>query len=409
MAASLNESTVKKAPIPATGSTTLWDDAVTGFGLRIHSGGAKSFFLNFWANGTEKRITIGKFPTWTAARARIRAKELRKEVDAGKDPAREKRERREAPTIQDLVDRYVTEHLPTKANADGARHRDEKRILAEIGKHLGLRTPVADIHGGDVKKMHQAITDSGRPIRANRILAICSKAFSLSLVSEAGETRPWRDQAMGNPCKGVPRNHEEPRGKLYSQSELSAIGDALAAYPGVAADCVRLIMLSGARPSEAMKAKWDEFDVEPGCWVKPSAHTKQKKPHRLPLNPPALELVKRLRAKRSDSPYVFPGDVEGKPIVNIWHVWRFVRQHAGLAKSDRVYDLRHSYASLGAGGGLSLPIIGKLLGHTQARTTQRYADHVDVDPLRVAATKIGNLITGTTDVPDNVTNIGRRP
>jgi integrase len=396
MAASINEDTVKTAPVPATGSTTLWDGKITGFGLRIHSTGAKSFFLNYRSNGHERRITIGQHPTWTAARARIRAKELRQEIDKGSDPAREKKQRREAATVKDLIDRYVADHLPTKSAKEGEpRYNDEIRMLAEIGKHLGLHTPVADIHGGDIKEMHRKITESGRPVRANRILAVCSKAFSLSLVPKAGETKPWRDAAIGNPCRGVPRNHEEPAGKLYSQAELAKISDALAAYDGVGAECVRLIVVTGARPAEAMKAKWPEFDVKPNCWVKPSAHTKTRKTHTLPLSPPAIELVERLRKKRSGE-FLFPGDVEGKPIAALWHVWHFVRKHAGLAKTDRIYDLRHSFASLGAGGGLSLPIIGKLLGHTQQRTTQRYASHVDDDPLRAAAAKITTAITDAT-------------
>jgi len=255
--------------------------------------------------------------------------------------------------------------------------------------------------------MHRAITESGRPVRANRILAVCSKMFSLSLVPMAGETKPWRDAAAGNPCKGIKRNHEEPSGRLYSPAELGAISDALAEYPGVAADCVRLIMVTGCRPIEAMKAKWTEFDVEPQCWVKPSAHTKQRRIHRLPLSPPAIELIQRLRTKRSGV-YVFPGQVEGEHIAALWHVWHFVRDRATvllwansgdarvatlvadlraglrrepsageclneakrrevelprglLGKGARLYDVRHTYASLGAGGGLSLPIIGRLL------------------------------------------------
>src|SRR6185369_9948555 len=103
----------------------------------------------------------------------------------------------------------------------------------------------------------------------------------------------------GNPCKGVARNPEEGRERFFSPKELAAISDALAEYPGVAADCVRLIMLTGCRPGEAMQARWSEFDAEPGFWVKPSAHTKQRKTHRVPLSPGALELVDRMRKARA--------------------------------------------------------------------------------------------------------------
>jgi len=376
---------------PETGAATYWDNdpKVTGFGLRVYAGGSKSFFLNYRIDGRERRYTIGAFPRWSVTAARERAKELRVQIDRGHNPAGQKRERREAPTVQDLIDRYIRDHLPTKA---ASRSKDEKAMLTEIGKYLGKHTKVADVHGGDILDMHRKITESGRPVRANRILAVCSKMLSLSLVPMPGENTPWRNAVQGNPCKGVKRNHEEGRERFFSQAELASITDALAEYPGVAADCARLIMLTGCRPAEALKASWEEFDEEPGYWIKPSAHTKQRKVHRLPLNPPAIELIDRLRKKRKGN-WVFPGDKPGEHLAALWHIWHFVRKKTGLGKGARLYDLRHTFASVGAGGGLGLPIIGRLLGHTQSRTTQRYAHFAD-DPLREAAEKIGSVITG---------------
>jgi integrase len=392
----LSNEFVDNIAAPASGALTFWDDdpKVRGFGIRVYAGGARSFFLNYRIDGRERRYTIGAFPAWSASAARERAKELRKLIEQGHDPTLDKRERREAPTVLHLIDRYIEEHLPTKSVAE-AREADERRMLAEIGKWLGKHTKVTAVHGGDIRKMHREITDSGRPVRANRILAIASKMFSLALVPMAGETRPWRDATLGNPCKGIKRNHEEGKERFYSQAELAAISDALAEYPGQeSANCVRLIMLTGCRPGEAVLATWDQFDAEPGYWIKPSAHTKQRKSHKLPLSPPAIELVDRLRKMRAGgATWMFPGHIAGEPIAALWHVWHFVRDHAGLGRDARLYDLRHTFASVGAGGGLSLPIIGRLLGHTQARTTQRYA-HLADDPLRQAAEKIAGVIAG---------------
>jgi integrase len=368
-----------------------WDDdpKATGFGVRSYPGGGKSFFIDYRLNGRQRRYTIGPFPRWSAEAAREEAKKLRKQIDRGEDPAGDKRERRTAPTIQDLVARYVADHLPKKSVV-GPRVNDEKRMLAEIGDRLGKHTKVAHIHGGDIADMHRRITESGRPVRANRILAVASKMFSLALVPMPGENTPWRNAAQGNPCKGVQKNHEEAKERFFSQSELTAISDALTKYNGVAADCIRLIMLTGCRPAEAMKAQWEELDREPGYWIKPSAHVKQRKVHKLPLSPAAVELVDQLRKNRKGN-WLFPGDKPGEHLAALWHVWHFVRKEAGLGQDARAYDLRHSFASIGAGGGLSLPIIGRLLGHTQPRTTQRYA-HLADDPLREAATKITTVI-----------------
>src|SRR4029079_7688487 len=157
---------------------------------------------------------------------------------------------------------------------------------------LGKHTKVTEVHFGDIEDMHQSLSEARGPVRANRILALASKMFSLSLKPLAGENFPWRDAVMGNPCKGVARNPENGRERFYSAAELASIGDALAGYgadargPGIAsadaaADCVRLIMLTGCRPAEARKATWEQFDAEPGFWIKPSAHTKQRKVHKL--------------------------------------------------------------------------------------------------------------------------------
>jgi integrase len=394
----LTNKVVETVDPPAIGAVTVWDGghskAIRGFGVRIYAGGARSFFFNYRVDGRSRRHTIGMFPTWSAEAARERAAELRKLVDAGNDPAGDRRARRESPTVQDLIDRYLADHLSTKAGRGTPRENDERTMLAEIGDGLGRNTKVASVHFGDMEALHKKITASGRPVRANRILAVASKMFSLALRPRAGEDLPWRNAMQGNPCRGVQRNREEPHERFFSQAELAAIGEALSAYPGdqAAADCVRLVMLTGCRPGEALLADWRQFDAEPEFWVKPSAHTKQRKVHKVPLAPPVIELIERLRQQRADgATWLFPGKIPDKPIAALWRVWHFVRERAGLGRDARLYDLRHTFASVGAGGGLGLPIIGRLLGHTQQKTTQRYA-HLDDDPVREAATRIASVI-----------------
>src|SRR6516225_3287235 len=120
-----------------TGEAMWWDDdpKATGFGIRSYPGGGKSFFIDYRLNGQQRRYTIGPFPRWSAEAAREEAKKLRKDVDRGVDPTGDKRARRTAPTVQDLIERYTADHIPKKALA-GARLTDEKKMLAEIGDKL---------------------------------------------------------------------------------------------------------------------------------------------------------------------------------------------------------------------------------------------------------------------------------
>jgi integrase len=393
----LSHEAVTRTKPPAKGSVLIFDggpDRIRGFAIRIFANGVRSFVLVYRINGRQRRITIGQHPTWSVQAARLRAKELRQQVDSGRDPAEEKLEARDAPTVQDLIGRYVRDALPAR-KLNPKHTRAAHRMLELIAAGLGERRRVVDIHFGDLEALHHRATEAHGPVAANRLLGQASVLFALSLKPMAGETRPWRDAVMGNPCRGIKRNPEQGRERFFSTAELAAISDALAEYTGPAADCVRLLAFTGARPAEAMKARWEEFD-EPGHWNKPSSHTKQRKNHRVPLNAAALELIDRLRKQRGKSELVFG-------LSDISRCWEFVRDRAGLGKTARLYDLRHSFASLGAGGGLSLLIVGKLLGHSQARTTQRYA-HLASDVLKEATDRIGAVITGN----GNVTPLKRR-
>jgi integrase len=465
MAEKLTERTVKALTAPSKGTVTAWDSMVRGFGVRVFAPtrlnpeGARSFFLNYRLEGTERRYTIGAYPTWSVDAARDEARMLRRRVDRGEDPASAKRERREAPTVSDLVQRYIAEHLPKKAQR--SQTEDKAIINNEILSRKWLADrKVADVHFGDVERLHRELTERGVPKRANRTLTLASKMFSLSLRPAKGENVPWRDQAAGNPCKGIQRNPEEGHERFLSEAELAAVSDALNEYGAQSsANCIRFIMLTGCRPGEAMLATWDQMDAEPGFWVKPSAHTKQRKMHRAALSPAAIELLDRLRAARDAarrkgapvSSFVFPGQIKGGPLKQLRSCWDWVTDRATVAlwtsgddtvarlvadlrrglgreptlaecrnaaarisvelptalQDARIYDLRHTFASVGAGGGLSLHIIGRLLGHTQSRTTQRYA-HLADNPMRDAAMKIGDAIAKAGKPKADVVPLPRR-
>ncbi|NJM31503.1 MAG: site-specific integrase, partial [Rhizobiales bacterium] len=399
---------------PATqGSAMLWDAEVKGFCLRVSPGGTKSFMLDYRANGRQRRITIGSYPDWSVAAARDAARAMKREVDLGRDPMGERHEERAAPTVADLWARYRDEHLPTKA----ARSRKDEAMMWEriVLPRLG-KTKVAAISHDDIDAFHRDITHvRGTPVRANRIVEVLRKAFNLSIRWK------WRTD---NPASGVRRNPEEKRNRYLNKIEIAALARALQAHSEpVSANAIKLLMLTGARRGEVLGATWAMFDLENGIWTKPSAHTKQRKLHRVPLSGHAVRLLSEIK-ETAEGPHVFPG-ADGKPLTDIKRTWLSVCKKAGLVTriekksragrtirdrcglpimieepNVRLHDLRHSFASILVSGGASLPLIGQMLGHTQVQTTQRYA-HLFDDPMRKAAEMVGTFMLPDPQVKDS--------
>jgi integrase len=206
----------------------------------------------------------------------------------------------------------------------------------------------------------------------------------------------WR---ADHPVKGVPRFPEEKRDRWLDKEELSRLWSVLDSYTAQpSAFFFKLLLLTGARKSELLQASWDHFDLEKGVWTKPSSLTKQKKREYLPLSEGALAVLQQLKALNPDSPYLFPGVKQDRPMQNVQTFWRIALKKAGLA-DVRIHDLRHTHASHLVSSGLSLSIVGKLLGHTQAATTQRYA-HLADESLRHATSlfdrKLKEVMSNTT-------------
>jgi integrase len=201
----------------------------------------------------------------------------------------------------------------------------------------------------------------------------------------------WRSD---NPAKGIERNPEEKRHRYLAGDELGRLTAALAEHEDQqAANIIRLLLLTGARRGEVQAAKWEQLDLTAGVWVKPGSTTKQKTLHRVPLSGPARQLLADLRVKAAkDAQYVFPGRGGEGHRIEIKGDWAAICKAANISAA-RMHDLRHTYASVLASAGLSLPVIGALLGHSQPATTARYS-HLFDDPLRVATERAADLITG---------------
>jgi integrase len=382
----LSDILVRKLTAPERGNKITYErgpDAVRGFGIRITASGAKSFVINYTVAGRERRYTIGSYPAWSVVAARDEAKRLRQDVDRGIDPLGQRNEERESPTVSELCDRYLTEHASRKRTGANDKTLIEKYVRPEFGNGK-----VTSIAFGDIDRLHQRITRAGKPYQANRVHSLLTKMFSLAIRWQ------MRDD---NPAKGVARNLEQPRHRYLAGGELQRLTEALAVHPNqTAANAVRLLLLTGARRGEVLSATWSQFDLESGVWVKPSSSTKQQRIHRVPLSAPVQQLLVEIRqtAKDEASPYLFPGR-NGAPPDQIDSDWAALCKAAGL-QSVRLHDLRHTYASVLVSAGLSLPVIGALLGHSRPDTTARYA-HLFDDPLRAATERAGAIITGTVE------------
>jgi len=367
----LTDRLVASLPAPASGNKVYWDapdrnggNATSGFGLRVTQAGSRSFILNYRAAGRERRITIGSPPAWSLTAARTEAAELRHRIDTGEDPLADRATDRRTPTMKDLAERFEAEHLLSLRERTAREYRAFIRndILPMLGS-----LKVAAVSHTDIDRLHRHIAKRA-PVRANRCMSVLSKMFTLSI---RWHMRP------DNPAKGVSRTLEAPRARYLSEAELPALTAAINAHSDKqAANIFKLLLLTGARRGEVMSAQWNQFDLETGVWTKPSAHTKQKREHRVPLSEAALELLREIYDVTGGGEYVFPSPRTGGHRIEVKSDWAAICKGAGLS-GLRMHDLRHSYASMLVNSGLSLPVIGALLGHTQPGTTNRYAHLVD--------------------------------
>ncbi|WP_338690436.1 tyrosine-type recombinase/integrase [Bradyrhizobium sp. 26S5] len=371
---------VRNLPAPASGNRITYDGDVKGFGVRVTKAGAKAFILNYRrkADGLERRWTIGSFPDWTIGAAREEAKRLKREVDRGADPVGQLQTDRSAPTVADLCTRFEKEYLSRKRPSTQASYKQQ--IAADILPSM-KRLKVAAVAYSDVDDLHRTISERA-PYHANRVLALLSKMFSLAILWH------WRTD---NPCRGVERNPEHKRKRYLTTDELGRLVTALDGLPDEqSSNIIRLLLLTGARRGEVLAARWGQFDFTRSEWIKPGATTKQKTDHVIPLSAPAMELLKEMK-ETGKGEYLFPSRDGGhrKDVKDSWSALCNAAKIDGL----RLHDLRHSFASILATGGASLPLIGTLLGHTQPSTTARYS-HIFDEVQRAAAERVGEVVGG---------------
>jgi integrase len=405
---SITEKAIKALRSPESGSRIYYDREVRGFGVRITANGVVSFVLNYSLGGRERRYTIANYPEKGVAWARDEANRLRGTIRDGVDPLEQRQQSYAEPTVADLANDYLDKHARKYKRASSIRN-DQGLLRNIVLPRLG-NFRVSTVGQRDIAKLHGGL--KATPYHANRVLSLLSKMFSLA------EEWKWRTD---NPTKGIPRFPEDRRETWLSVEQLESLRRALADYVDQnAANAIRLLILTGAREDEVLSAQWSDFDLKRGRWTKPSHHTKQKKIEHIPLSQAALGVLNGMHHGRTGL-YLFPGRFQGAR-VTLRRVWMQICRAAGLASeyqlqgkrrmltrfrpTVRINDLRHTFASHLVSSGQSLHIVGRLLGHTQAATTQRYA-HVADEALRTASNQFPDVFDALRD-PDTVDSVSTR-
>lgn len=405
---------------PTDTATTYFDSEVKGFGLKVLPTGARSWVLEYrpGAGGrsvSKRRIKIGSPSTMTPEQAREEAARILARVTLGGDPAAERSAERKIETVAEIADAFLRDHVAVKRKPRTLEEYTavvERYIKPALGSmRASLVTPadVARMQAGVVRGK-ASLANGGRTV-ANRTLAVLSATFSWA--GKLGAV-----PSGYNPVKAVERYRENKKERFLTTAEMTALGEALreaetvgipyeideakskskhAAKPenrrtvfdrhAVAA--IRLLLLTGARKREILDLRWNEVDFDRGLLLLSDSKTGRKT---IVLSAAAVAILEALPRLGK---YVIAGSTAGtpgeKPRADLNAPWRAIIKHAGL-EGVRLHDMRHTFASIGVGHSLGLPTIGRLLGHSQAQTTARYA-HLDTDPLKRAADTIGDRIS----------------
>jgi integrase len=396
------------AGLPAVVKTTVfYDTELTGFGLKAYPSGARSWIVEYrpGAGGrgvSKRRMVLGTSKNLTPDEARNLASGVLAEVRLGGDPAGAKTAARQAETVRDILDAYLDQARSLRKPSTAALYK--LYIDKHLAPALGGKKAV-DLRRDEVVRFHRSV-GKDHPATANRVIAILSAAYTFGIKSE---TLP---KGTANPAAGIEKFKEQSRERYLSQAELLRLGDAIrdAETAGIpwpsdipqnkhtpqkpenrvtkigqhAAAALRLLIFTGARLREILHLQWDHVDLQRGLLLLPTSKTGKKT---IVLSDIALAIISALpRVGR----FVIAGNDNNKPRSDLQRPWTLVSKQAGL-EGLRLHDLRHSFASVGVGSGMGLPIIGKLLGHANVSTTERYA-HLAADPLRRASDAISGAI-----------------
>lgn len=357
--AKLTEARVRDMPPPEGGRGQVTVDGAPGLLLRIAADGGKTWWLRRQVDGRRRESQLGTWPAMSLVRAKAAAGAQRERSPSG-------------PTMRELWSRYASEHLPKRRASTAEKDAERWRVHVEpaLGGHR-----VDVVSRNDVAQLHATISRTA-PGAANRVLSLLSKMFTLA--------ERWGMRETANPARGHDRNNERQLGRYLTTEEYERILAALEAESELVRDVVLAVMHTGARVSEILNRTRGDADVER---QRLRLGTSKTGPDWLTCSPDAWVVVRRRLALASRDPGTPLWPIEYEPL---YRRWLHVRRRAELPDL-RMHDLRHSFASVIAGAGGSLPQIGGLLRHKSPATTQRYVHLVD-EAQRELAGKASSLI-----------------
>ena len=396
----LTKTLVEKAEAKAS-PYFLFDDRLSGFCVRITPGGKKTYYVQYMVDKKIKRVAIGAHGVFTTEMARNQATVLLGEIKAGADPQKEKSSRRKELFVKDLAERYMEEHVVPHckpSTAKGYRRYLDKHIIPFFGD-----MKIRDVQRSDVAEFHHSLRHI--PYEANHGLEIISKMFNLA------EMWGLRDD-NSNPRRHIKKYAMKARERFLSEEEvkrLSVVLDEIKLYPDenlAAVYCIQLLLLTGCRLGEIQTLKWEYVDRKLQVLKLPDSKTGSKYVY---VGNTVMNLLDEIHlhpVRPTENPYVIWGLKDGCHLDNIQKPWRRFRKLAGI-EDVRIHDLRHSFASFAVSKGMSLAMIGRLLGHSQVQTTARYA-HLMADPMTEAASTVTDVLGGLMNL-DSKPRANRKP
>lgn len=368
---------------PTAKSFIVWDDDPVGLGLRVWPSGKKVFILNYRVDGRSRRMNIGTTSEFSLAQARETARESMRKVRAGTDPLDERRTRKELPTVSEGLDQYLEQYIPARRakgrmatrTAQEYTRQIEKNIRPKIGKKR-----IKDITRGDIESVLKPLP----PIMANRVCALLSALFNQF---EHWEYRPQHT----NPARGIEKAVEDARDRTLTETELSALGEALGSIEEQNPNAnlaIRLAAVTGLRIGEIIDMRWDDIDFEGGTLILPKTKT-GRRIHTLPTAALAL-----LVDATHDGDFVIAGRLSHKPMnyTAVRNHWAEVCKVAGI-KGIRLHDLRRTIMTEAAALGVGAHLLRDMVGHKTTAMADRYARRAGA-PLQELRERMGESMSG---------------